>query len=89
MEVHELRLLKGDLGMTSVVVNLHGLQIGRGGLAVRALVLGVAALIGPGPVRLTGLAAASVRRRRVDLRGYLLGRVLLRLGLPGHGSNLI
>lgn len=84
VEVVELVGLEGELGVARLVVDLHGLDVGGGGLAERALELGVAALVLPQPVLLPGLPAAPVRRRRVDLRRDLLRRVLLRLRLPRH-----
>lgn len=84
VEVVELVGLEGELGVARLVVDLHGLDVGGGGLAEGALELGVAALVLPQPVLLPGLPAAPVRRRRVDLRRDLLRRVLLRLRLPRH-----
>ena len=84
VEVEELLRLEGELGVARLVVDLHGLDVGRRGAAERAGQLGVAALVLPQPVRLPRLAAAPVRHRRVDLRGDLLGRVLLRLRLARH-----
>lgn len=89
MEIHELGLLKGDLRMTSVVVNLHRLDIRGCGLAERALILGVATLIRTTTVSQTGFASAPIGGSGVDLGGDLLGSMLLGLGLPGHdiGGN--
>ena len=84
VEVEELLRLEGELGVARLVVDLHGLDVGRRGAAERAGQLRVAALDLPQPVRLPRLAAAPVRRRRVDLRGDLLRRVLLRLRLACH-----
>ena len=89
MQVEELLRLEGELGVARLVVDLHGLDVGRRGAAERARQLRVPALVLPQPVRLPGLAAATVRRRRVDLRGDLLRRVLLRLRLPRHGRSLL
>lgn len=44
MEVDELGLDKGDLGIASVAVNMHGLDIGANGLATGVLILNVAVL---------------------------------------------
>ncbi|URD97288.1 hypothetical protein MUK42_34866 [Musa troglodytarum] len=84
VKVDELALVEGDLGMAGVVVDLHGLDVGGGGLAEGALQLGVAALVLARPVRQPRLTAAPVRRRRVDLRRDLLRRVFLRLRLARH-----
>lgn len=90
MAIHELGLLKGDLWMTSVVVNLHGLDVRGCGLAVGTLELGVATLFRTGTVSQTGFPSAPIRGCGVDLGGDLLRRVLLGLGLPGHdiGGNI-
>jgi len=84
VEVEELLRLEGELGVARLVMDLHGLDVGRRGAAERAGQLRVAALDLPQPVRLPRLAAAPVRHRRVDLRGDLLRRVLLRLRLARH-----
>lgn len=44
MEIDKIGFLEGDLGMTSVVMNLHRLDIRASGLAVRTLEFGVTAL---------------------------------------------
>lgn len=75
--------------MLSVVMNLHRFHVRRRNLAVGALVLCVAALLHAGPVGLTGLAAAPVGGRGVDLRRDLLRRVLLRLRLTCHGDLIV
>jgi hypothetical protein len=84
VEVEELLRLEGELGVARLVVDLHGLDVGRRGAAERAGQLRVAALVLPQTVRLPRLAAAPVRRRRVDLCGDLLRRVFLRLRLARH-----
>jgi hypothetical protein len=89
VQVEELLRLEGELGVARLVVDLHGLDVGRRGAAEGARQLRVPALVLPQPVRLPGLAAAPVRRRRVDLRGDLLRCVLLRLRLPRHGRPLL
>jgi hypothetical protein len=84
VEVEELLRLEGELGVARLVVDLHGLDVRRGGAAERARQLRVASLVLRQPVRQTRLAAAPVGRRGVDLRGDLLGRVLLWLRLARH-----
>jgi hypothetical protein len=84
VEVEELLRLEGELGVARLVVDLHGLDVRRGGAAERARQLRVASLVLRQPVRQTRLAAAPVGRCGVDLRGDLLGRVLLWLRLARH-----
>lgn len=84
VEVVELGLVEGDLGVLGVVVNLHRLDVGRGDLAQGALQLGVPALLDPRPVQEARLAAAPVGCCCVHLRQDFLGRVLLWLRLPCH-----
>jgi hypothetical protein len=84
VEVEELVRLEGELGVARLVVDLHGLDVRRGGAAERARQLRVASLVLRQPVRQTRLAAAPVGRRGVDLRGDLLRRVLLWLRLARH-----
>lgn len=84
VEVVELGLVEGDLGVLGVVVNLHRLDVGRGDLAQGALQLGVPALLDPRTVQEPRLAAAPVGCCCVHLRLDFLGRVLLWLRLPCH-----
>ncbi|KAA8533416.1 hypothetical protein F0562_031150 [Nyssa sinensis] len=84
VQVNELALIEGDLGVLSIVVNLHRFDVGGSDLAMRALELGVSALDESRPVGLTRLAPAPVGGCSVDLRRDLLRRVLLRLRLSGH-----
>lgn len=86
MEVRNLGFIKRYLGMLSIVVDLHGLDVGSSNLAVRTLELGVAPLFETGPISLAGLSTASIGRGGVDLRRYLLRCVLLGLRLSGHGD---
>lgn len=85
VEIGELGLLEGDFWVASVVVNLHRLDVRCGDLAVRALVFRVTALLHTDAVGKAGFSAAAIRGGGVDFRGDLLRRVLLRLGLAGHG----
>ncbi|CAL9072518.1 unnamed protein product, partial [Musa acuminata var. zebrina] len=89
VEIDELGLVEGDLGVAGVMVDLHGLDVGGGDLAQGALELRVAALVLTRPIRLPRLAPAPVRRRRVDLPGDLFRRVLLRLRLPRHDGRSV
>lgn len=89
VKIVDLGLIEADLGVLGVVVDLHRLHVRRRHLAVRALQLGVSALLYARPVRLPGLSAAPIRRRRVDLQRDLLGCVLLWLSLTRHPRNLI
>ncbi|CAN6974913.1 unnamed protein product, partial [Brassica oleracea var. botrytis] len=76
--VEILRLLVRQLWMLRLVMDLHRLQIRRRDLAVRTLVLRVAAFLLAGPVGEPRLSSASVGQRRVGLGLELLRRVLLR-----------
>lgn len=82
VEVVDLLRVEGELGVARLMVDLHRLDVGGGDLAERTLELGVPPFLLPQPVLLPRLAAAAVRRRRVDLRSDLLRRVLLWLRLP-------
>lgn len=84
MKIDELGLFEEDLRMTSVVVNLHGLDVRGCGLAVGTLELGVATLFRTGTVSQTGFSSAPIGGCGVNLGGDLLRRVLLRLRLSGH-----
>lgn len=70
--------------MLRLVMDLHRLQIRRRDLAVRTLVLRVAAFLLARPVGEPRLSSASVGQRRVGLGLELLRRVLLRLRLACH-----
>lgn len=85
MQIGDLGIVKGDLGVLGIVVDLHRLDVRGGDLAVRALVFGVAAFLQAGAVGLPGLPSASVGGCRVNLQGYLFRCVLLRLRLSSHG----
>lgn len=76
--------VEGVLGVAGVVMDLHGLHVRGGGLAEGALQLRMTSLFLPHLVRLPGLPALAVRRRRIDLRRDLLRGMLLRLRLPRH-----
>ncbi|CAN6811386.1 unnamed protein product, partial [Brassica oleracea] len=76
--VEILRLLVRQLWMLRLVMDLHRLQIRRRDLAVRTLVLRVAAFLLARPVGEPRLSSASVGQRRVGLGLELLRRVLLR-----------
>lgn len=84
MEIVQLLRLERELRVTRLMVDLHRLDVRCGDFAQGALQLGMATFDLSEPVRLSSLPAASVRRRCVDLRRYLLRRVLLRLRLPCH-----
>jgi len=84
VKVHDLVLLKGDLRVTRVVMNLHRFHVRRRDFAVRALVFRVPTFLHPRPVSQARLAAAAVGSGGVDLCRDLLGRVLLGLRLPCH-----
>lgn len=88
VEVVDLLRVEGELGVARLMVDLHRLDVGGGDLAERTLELGVPPFLLPQPVLLPRLAAAAVRRRRVDLRSDLLRRVLLWLRLPRHLRRL-
>lgn len=85
VEIIELGVIEGDLGMASIMVDLHGLDVGGSNLAEGALQLGVAALLFAGAIGEAGLAAATVGGSGVEFGGKLLGGVLLGLSFSSHG----
>lgn len=87
MKIIELGVVERDLGMASLVVDLHGLDVRGGDLAQWALQLGVAALLLPAAISEAGLAAAAVGGGGVDFGGNLLGSVLLGLGFSSHDGE--
>lgn len=84
VEIIELGLVEGDLGVAGLMVDLHRLKIGSCNFAVGALQLRVTALVLPQPVGLPGFSAAAIGGGRVDLGGDFFRGVLLGLSLPRH-----
>ncbi|GMH10358.1 hypothetical protein Nepgr_012199 [Nepenthes gracilis] len=89
MSIVKLGLIEGDFRMSSIVVDLHGFDVGGGGLAKRTLQFRVAAFVDAGTVCEPRLAAAPAGGCRVYFGGDFLGRVLLRLRLSSHGDLLL
>ena len=87
MEIGDLGLVERDLGVASIVVDLHRFDVGCGYFAERALQFGVTALVETGAIGLTGFPSAAVGGGGINLSGDLLRRVLLRLRFSSHSRR--
>ena len=85
VEIDELGIVKRKLRVLSIMVDLHGLEIGSCDLAVRTLKLRMAAFLRSWPISPTSFSSSSVCSCGVNFCCDLLRCVLLWLRFSCHG----